>query len=49
MNWGVWDKTSIKGNGKHDSHLFRKQNKQLDHADIYGATPQKPTLDKPCR
>jgi hypothetical protein len=29
MNWGVWDKTSIKGNGKHDSHLFRKQNKQL--------------------
>jgi hypothetical protein len=28
MNW-EFGKPQSKGNGKHDSHLFRKQNKQL--------------------
>jgi hypothetical protein len=28
MNWGVWDKTSIK-EMESMIHLFRKQNKQL--------------------
>jgi hypothetical protein len=29
MNWEFGIKPQSKGNGKHDSHLFRKQNKQL--------------------
>jgi predicted oxidoreductase len=34
---GVWDKTNIEGNAKHDSCLLRKQNTTFDHADIYGS------------